>query len=268
MKPNALKLFKLLYEAPKPLKIEGTNIILNDVSIEYMTLFLYPLVDLSHVPDIELNLKYDIERLKNLNKILDTIVKEDLFRIGIIGEDLNMDFIKKYHPYQDEFIMNKRYKNEFYFSLRRSDLQVFMNEYENQASDIMILTPGNHAFMIPEKLNDAQKEVVLSIKSFYELAFKLPKPMDFLGMNLLTSIVGSLDYLSSEYDMLKTLRMYKIDDIDILNRLIENHEKPFVISMVQDMKACTNQYNAQRLMRDAKHKFLEEPWETLMETTL
>ncbi|MDG0889650.1 hypothetical protein [Paracholeplasma manati] len=265
MKPNALRLFKALYEAKKPLKIEGTSLIFKDVSAEYMTLFLSPIVDMSVLPEIELDMKNDVSRLKTLYKMIETIVKNDLFRVGIIGDSLNQEAIDKYQPYEDDLIKNKRYKNELYFSLKRDDLERFMDDYQSISNDVIILTPGNHAFLIPEKFNDSQKDVILSLKTLYESSFKLPEPMDYLGLNLLTTMINSFDYLASEYDIVRAIHNYRIEDSEIINHLLENHNKPFVLSMIKNMNQCQSLHKAQHLIRQAKKRFIEEPWEILME---
>ena len=45
MKPNILKLYRLLYDSRASLKISGQEIPMKDASPEYQTLLLSPLID-------------------------------------------------------------------------------------------------------------------------------------------------------------------------------------------------------------------------------
>lgn len=247
MKPNILKLYRLLFDSSVSLKIGSQEVPIKDASPEHRTLFLSPLIDLSSIKDLEQS-KPDINQMIKIFQILTTIKTKDLFRICIIGDFIDNQALQSFHPYEDEHIQTIRLNNITYFSLKRIELEKFMDKYWDVKDDILILSPRACGVIIPEMSSVIQYKTFLSTKSYYTSCNQLPDNIDYLGMNLMNSTMGSLQFTPSEYDIVRAIKAYNFNDLDLNIELLENFEKPFVQNMVTNMLACNNMHKAQYLI--------------------
>lgn len=247
MKPNILKLYRFLCDSRVSLKIGSQEIPIKDAPPEYQTLFLSTLIDLSHIHYLEQS-KPDINRMIKIFQILTTIQSNELFRICILGDFIDNQALQAFHPYEDEHIQTIRLKNITYFSLNRIELEKFMDKYWDKKDNILVLSPKACGVIIPKMSSNNQYKTFLSTKSYYTSCNQLPDNIDYLGINLMNSTRGSLQFTPSEYDIVRAIRAYNFNDLDLNIKLLENFEEPYVQRMVTDMLACNNMHKAQYLI--------------------
>jgi hypothetical protein len=267
MKPNIFKLHHVLSISKVPLKIESLDLKFRDLSVEFQTIFLAPLIDLNIVPIIKES-EPNIGRMLKVYQILNAIKTENLFRVCIIGEFSNFDTIEQLHPYEDEYIHNVMLINEAYFSVRGIDIDRFHNEFANHKNDIIIFSSRNFGYARQNMSMETGANITIAHENSIEVFNQLPETMDYMGINLLTSIIGSLEILPSEYDIVRAINAYHLNDLKLNIKLLISHNKPFVQKMVNDMLSCTNMYKAQSLILRVKRQLENTSWESLIESNI